>query len=80
MTLDYTTSEKVTLTIKTEAEFSVWSKTLTLSGELAHSPLNHAWTGAGAITLEVSKNVALELSQEIAAKGGKTALKIQAKF
>lgn len=74
--VDYSTQDKVTVSLSSEVGFNVQAHNLTLSAEGDYQPLTGEWKGNAALTFEVSKHVSMQLGQAVSSAGGTTSLGI----
>ena len=74
LSVDYSTVDKVTITLTTQTGFRLKSHGLTLSAAGAVKPLSGEWLGAAGLTFEVSKQVAMQLQQAWSRAGNTTSL------
>ena len=76
LNVDYSTADKVTVSLSSEVGFTLRSHQLTLSAAGAVRPLSGDWQGTAGLTLEVSKRVAMQLQQAWSRSGNATSLGI----
>jgi hypothetical protein len=74
LNVDYSTADKVTVTLSSAAGFTLRSHHLTLNAAGAVKPLSGEWLGTAGLTFEVSRNVAMQLQQQWARAGNTTSL------
>ena len=76
LNVDYSTADKVTVTLSSQAGFRLKSHNLTLNAAGSVKPLSGEWQGAAGLSFEVSRNVAMQLQQQWARAGNTTSLGI----
>lgn len=80
VTLDYSTPDRVTVTIASEVGFSVQSRDVTLAGSAGVTPIDRTWSATGSIKLDVSKSVAMTMQQTFGSAGPSTSLGVSIRF